>query len=90
MSKIEKEVTIKGSQGLHARPAALFVQTAAKFDSSVKIKKDDEIIDGKSIMGILSLGVEQGNKVILVVEGDDAQEAVCELEKIITGQEQAQ
>jgi phosphocarrier protein len=84
MGKVEKEILIKNSQGLHARPAALFVQTAAKFDSTVRINKDDETIDGKSIMGILSLGAECGNKIILSIDGDDADEAFSELEKILT------
>ena len=82
--RIEKEVLIQNSQGLHARPAALFVQTAAKFDSTVRINKDGELIDGKSIMGILSLGAESGAKLTLIVEGDDAREAFVELEKILT------
>ncbi|MBN2120449.1 MAG: HPr family phosphocarrier protein [Candidatus Omnitrophica bacterium] len=87
MQKVEKEILIKNSQGLHARPAALFVQTASKFDSSVRISKDAEVIDGKSIMGILSLGAECGNKIILTVEGEDAEEAFAELEAILSRQE---
>ena len=84
MEKVKRDIVIKNSQGLHARPAALFVQTACKFDSSIRISKDADIVDGKSIMGILSLGAERGNKVTLIVEGDDAQEAFAELEKILT------
>jgi len=83
MPKIEKEITVKNKQGLHARPAALFVQTAAKFDSSVKIEKNSELVDGKSIMGILSLGAESGNKIKLIVEGEDANAAVEELKRIL-------
>ncbi len=83
MPKIEKEITVKNKQGLHARPAALFVQTAAKFDSSVKIEKNSELVDGKSIMGILSLGAESGNKIKLIVEGEDANAAVDELKRIL-------
>ena len=82
--RIEKEIVIRNSQGLHARPAALFVQTAAKFDSSVQIRKDGETVDGKSIMGILSLGAESGATITLIVEGDDAQDAFAELEKVLT------
>jgi phosphocarrier protein HPr len=82
--KVEKEIVIQNSQGLHARPAALFVQTACKFDSSIRIGKDNDMIDGKSIMGILSLGAECGNKIKLIAEGDDAHEACAELEKILT------
>jgi len=84
MSKVEKEVLIKNKQGLHARPAALFVQTAAKFDSSVRIKKDDQLVDGKSIMSILSLGAEYGHRITIIAEGEDAPKVVSELEKILT------
>ncbi|HEC69034.1 MAG TPA: HPr family phosphocarrier protein [Candidatus Omnitrophica bacterium] len=84
MNKVVKEVLIKNKQGLHARPAALFVQTAAKFDSSVRIKKDNQLVDGKSIMSILSLGAESGNRITIIAEGEDAQRAVLELEKILT------
>ena len=87
MEKIEREIEIKNSSGLHARPAALFVQTAAKFDSRVQVKKDDEIVDGKSIMAILSLGAECGHKVLLLIEGEDANEAIEELEQILIGNE---
>ena len=83
MARLEKEILIENSQGLHARPAALFVQTAAKFDSSVRINKDGETIDGKSIMSILSLGAEHGHKITLIIEGDDAEEAFAELEGIL-------
>ena len=88
MERIEKEVLIKNKQGLHARPAALFVQTAAKFDSSVKVKKDKQVVDGKSIMSILSLGAECGNKVVIIVEGEDALQAISELEKILSKDEE--
>lgn len=83
MGKLEKELTIKNPQGLHARPAALFVQTASQFDSFVRIRKNNEVVDGKSIMAILSLGLEKGSKIVLIVEGDDAEEALRELEKIL-------
>ncbi len=88
MERIEKEVLIKNKQGLHARPAALFVQTAAKFDSSVKVKKDKQVVDGKSIMSILSLGAECGNKVVIIAEGEDALQAISELEKILSKDEE--
>lgn len=89
MQRIEKEILIRNKQGLHARPAALFVQTAAKFDSLVKIKKDEQIVDGKSIMSILSLGIEYGSKVVVIVEGEDASQAISELEKILIEDEKS-
>ncbi|MBU2101929.1 MAG: HPr family phosphocarrier protein [Candidatus Omnitrophota bacterium] len=83
MNKIEGEVTIVNPHGLHARPAAIFVQIANKYDSGVMLGKDGESIDAKSIIAILSLGVNTGMKVKLVVEGMDAQEAFGELKSFL-------
>lgn len=79
MEKIEREVVVNNKHGLHARPAALFVQIANKFDSSVMLENEDELVDGKSIITILSLGINTGTKLKLIVEGFDAKEAVDEL-----------
>lgn len=87
MALVKKTLTVKNKQGLHARPAALFVQVANKFDSRITVKREDEEVNGKSIMGILMLGAEKGSLVILEVEGDDAEKAMEELEKIITSEE---
>jgi len=83
MPLIRKEVTVKNKQGLHARPAALFVQVANKFDSRITVKRDKEEVNGKSIMGILMLGAEKDSLIIIEAEGEDAQQAIKELEKII-------
>lgn len=83
MGKIEKDIIVEKKHGLHARPATIFVQLANKFNSSIKVEKDGEIIDGKSIIAILSLGVNKGMKVRLVVEGDDSQEALANLGKFL-------
>lgn len=80
---IKREIVIKGKQGLHARPAALFVQIANKFDSDIFVIKDDKEVNGKSIMGILMLAAEKGTKVCLKAIGPDAEKAVTELEKIL-------
>jgi len=87
MAKIEKNIVIKNKLGLHARPATVFVQTASKFDSSVHIRIEDELLDGKSIMNILSLGLEAGSNVFLIVEGEDAELAMVELTKILESEE---
>jgi len=79
MEKIEGSATIKSIHGLHARPAAVFVQLANKFDACVVLEKEGEKVDGKSIIAILSLGVQSGSVVKLTVEGDDAREAFGEL-----------
>ena len=81
---IRKEVIIKNKTGLHARPAAVFVQIANKFDSEITIIKDNQEINGKSIMGILMLAAEKGAKVIIVADGDDAGKAIEELGRTLT------
>ena len=80
---VEKVVTIKNKQGLHARPAALFVQIANKFSSEVTIVKGRQRINGKSIMGIMMLAAGAGSKITVIAEGDDADKAIAELEKLL-------
>ena len=87
MPKVEKEITIKNPQGLHARPAALFVQIASKYDAAVNVSKDKEKVSGKSIMGILTLGANQNSKIIVEVEGEDAEKILQELEAFLTSEE---
>jgi len=88
MPVIKKKLTVKNEQGLHARPAALFVQVANRFDSQVKVIRDDEEVNGKSIMGILMLGAEKGSTIVVEIEGPDAHSAMSELERIIVGEEE--
>ena len=83
MERIEEQVVVRKVHGLHARPATVFVQLANKFNSSIKIEKDGEVIDGKSIMAILSLGVNTGMGVKLIIKGNDAQEARDDLKKFL-------
>jgi phosphocarrier protein HPr len=83
MAKIEKEVVVLNPQGLHARPAALFVQIVSKYDSKITLTKDKESVNGKSIMGILMLGVQQNSKVSICAEGDDAEQVMVELEEFL-------
>lgn len=82
--KIIVEVVIKNPQGLHARPAAMFVQIASKYNANVALQKGEERVNGKSIMGILTLGIEQNSKVVLEADGDDADEVVAELSQLLT------
>ena len=84
MPRIEKEITIISEQGLHARPAALFVQLAAKFNAKITVKKDGEKVSGKSIMGILMLAAQKNSKVTIEAEGDDAEAAILEMENFLT------
>lgn len=83
VEKIKKEIVVKNKLGLHARPASLFVQIANKFNSRITLEKDKEKVNGKSIMGVLMLGAEQGSSIIIEAEGSDAKEALGQLEKFI-------
>ncbi|MFA6379051.1 MAG: HPr family phosphocarrier protein [Candidatus Omnitrophota bacterium] len=83
MLKIEKEVVIKSEQGLHARPAALFVQLANKFDCEIVVRKGKDVVNGKSIMGILMLAAEKGSTLMVCAEGQDAEKAVEELTQFL-------
>jgi len=80
---IEKKVIIKNKSGLHARPAADFVQKANKYNSKIFLVKGEQKVNGKSIMGILTLAAEQNSVVTLIAEGIDAQLAIIELSKIL-------
>ncbi|MFH1553191.1 MAG: HPr family phosphocarrier protein [Candidatus Omnitrophota bacterium] len=81
--EVRKDIFIKNKTGLHARPAAIFVQVANKYESDITIIKEDQEVNGKSIMGILMLAAEKGSKVTIVAEGEDAPEAVEELSEIL-------
>jgi phosphocarrier protein len=87
MPRIKKTVKVKNKQGLHARPAALFVQIANKFQSVITVKKGKDIVNGKSIMGILMLGAERGSNIQIEAEGEDAQQAILELEEMLSKEE---
>ena len=87
MALVKKQVIVKYKSGLHARPAALFVQVANKFESRITVKRDDVEVNGKSIMGILMLGAEKDSVIMIEADGEDAQAAMDELEKIITNEE---
>ncbi len=78
-----REVTIVNKLGLHARPAALFVQRANKFASDITVEKGAKRINAKSIMGIMSLGAGKGDVITLMVEGPDEEEAILELVDLI-------
>jgi len=80
---LEKKIEIKNKLGLHARAAAKFVHLANRFSSSVKIIKDGNEIDGKSILGILTLAAIQGTKITLRVSGEDEAVALKALVELI-------
>ena len=78
-----RTVTIVNSQGLHLRPAKLFVEVASKFHSRIEVIKDDLRIDGKSILSILTLGAAQGSQICLAADGPDSQAAVDALARLV-------
>ena len=81
--EVEKTIAIKNKQGLHTRPAALFVQTANKYSAEITIAKGRQKVNGKSIMGIMMLEAGVGSKITIVARGDDAEQAVQELENLL-------
>jgi len=81
---LDKTVTIRNKLGLHARAAVKFVNLANRFSASVKIVKDGDEIDGKSILGILTLAATQGTSIRLVISGKDEGAALAALVELIT------
>ena len=80
---LERTVTIQNRNGLHARPAAEIVKTAAKFKSDITLIRDDLEVNGKSIMGVMMLAAEYGSRLVLRVEGPDEEAAIAALAKLI-------
>lgn len=79
---------VKNKQGLHARPAALFVQIANKFDCNVIVRKGKEEVNGKSIMGIMMLAAARGSEIMVIAEGEDAHKVIEELENLVSNDEE--
>jgi phosphocarrier protein HPr len=83
MSKVIKKLEIRNKLGLHARAAALLVQTVNKFDAQVTFSKDGQTADGRSIMGVLTLAATQGSKIQVEASGEGAERVVRAIEKLI-------
>ena len=79
---IERNIQVLAS--LEARPAALFVQTASQFSSSIYLRMDNKMINAKSIMGVISLGVLDNQNVTIIAEGQDEEQAIDKLEKFLS------
>ncbi len=78
-----KKLTIQNKLGLHARPAALFVQTANQFECDIEVSRDGEKVNGKSIMGIMTLAIGCGTEIVVSAAGPDAQAALDALEQLV-------
>lgn len=83
MAVIERKVRIVNELGLHARPAAAFVKVAGRFTAEVTVSRDDMVVNGKSIMGVMTLAAEPGSELTIRAEGDDAQAAVDALVNLV-------
>lgn len=81
---VEKRVVVKLPTGLHARPAALFVQEANKYVSEIFVQKGEKKVNAKSIMGIMSLAVAKGTEIVISADGPDAGKAVEALAEMIS------
>ncbi len=80
---IEKILVIKSANGLHARPAGIFAKKATEFQSSITVKSAKGSANAKSIMSIMSLGIDQGAEITIIADGSDESVAINELSKIL-------
>jgi phosphocarrier protein len=80
---VEKTAIIRNRLGLHARPAAVLVQMAAKFKSQIKVIKDDQEVDGKSIMGLMTLAACVGTNLRIVANGPDEADAIAAITALV-------
>ena len=80
---LKKKIKIRNAQGLHARPASMFVQIANRFEADVTVRRGHETVNGKSIMGLMMLAATPGSTVELEVSGADADAAMTALEHFL-------
>ncbi len=88
MAHIVKSIVVANKKGIHARPAAMFVQLVDKLGVSVTVQKDNEKINGKSIMGLLTLGAPCGTVLKITVDGEKAEAAMLKIEDFLSKQEE--
>jgi phosphocarrier protein HPr len=82
-TNITRELIIKNRNGLHARPAAMFVKVSSRYRAEVWVEKDGERVNGKSIMGLMMLAAGEGSKLQVTAEGSDAGDVLRELEQLV-------
>ena len=78
-----KEVTVENQVGLHARPATFFIQKANEFKSSIWVEKEERRVNGKSLLGVLSLGIIGGTSIRIIADGADEELAVNSLVALV-------
>jgi phosphocarrier protein HPr len=81
--ELQREFVVLNKLGIHARPAAMFVRVANRFTCGILVEKDGEKVNGKSIMGLMMLAAGPGSKIIVYCEGDDAPQALTDIEALI-------
>ncbi len=79
-----KQAVVNNQVGLHARPATFFIQKANEFKSTIWVEKEDQRINAKSLLGVLSLGIIKGTHIELIADGPDEKEAVDALVELIS------
>ena len=79
----EINLVVTNEVGLHARPASVFVQTAAKYSSDIEVTYGDKIVNAKSILAVLTLGAHKDAEIVVSAEGDDAEDALKALEELV-------
>ena len=82
---LQKELVVSNKLGIHARPAAMFVKLATRFESDIFVEKDGEKVNGKSIIGLMMLAAGPGSKLTIHADGADARAAISEIETLIKG-----
>lgn len=83
---VSKSITINIPTGLEARPVALLVQVASQYESNIYVEIQEKKVNAKSIMGMMSLGIVEGEEVTIIANGADEQEAVLNIEKYLTSE----
>jgi phosphocarrier protein HPr len=81
--EVTRELVVSNKLGVHARPAAMFVKIASRYEADIFVEKDGERVNGKSIMGLMMLAAGPGSKLKVIADGGDAQAAVNELDSLL-------
>ena len=81
---IKKPITVQISNGLEARPVAMLVQVASQFESKIQVESGQKVVNAKSIMGMMTLGLDSGESVTVCADGSNEEEAINSIEKYLT------
>ena len=84
---VQKSIEVQLDNGLEARPVAVFVQVASQYESTIYVEVDDKKVNAKSIMGMMSLGLDNGETLTVVADGSDESAAVAHIERFLSGQD---